>query len=281
MNSLPQYPAKLIIPWAGGKRRLAKKLLPLFPEHHCYVEVFCGSAALYFLRPEPAPIEVINDINRDIANLYRVVQYHLGEFSRQFEWAVTSRELFKWYQNMPPEALTDIQRAARFYYLQQHAFGGYVAKQRFGTTTTRKSAMDWQHIKEKISSAHHRIASTKTTIENLPWRQCIERYDRTHTFFYLDPPYWQTEGYGVPFGFEEYEQIAQIMRTCKGKVMLSINDHPDMRAVFKEFRMIGLDVVYETGRSHSKRKKSRELVIMNWEPEIVKAHCALPSLACA
>ncbi len=281
MNSLPQYPAKPILRWAGSKRRLAKKLLPLFPEHNCYVEVFCGSAALYFLRPEPARVEVINDINREIMNLYRVVQFHLGEFARQFKWAVTSRELFKWYQSMPPEALTDIQRAARFYYLQQNAFGGYVHKPRFGTTTTCKLAMDWQHIKEKIASAHHRIASTKTIIENLPWHQCIERYDRAHTFFYLDPPYWQTEGYGVPFGFEEYEQIAKIMRTCKGKVMLSINDHPDMRAVFKEFRMIELDVVYETGHSNSKRKKSRELVIMNWGPEIVKAKCALPSLACA
>ncbi len=278
MNSLPQYPAKPIIPWVGSKRRLAKKLLPLFPKHHCYVEVFCGSAALYFLRPEPAHIEVINDINRDIANLYRVVQFHLGEFARQFEWAVISRELFKWYQSMPPEALTDIQRAARFYYLQQNAFGGYIHKPRFGTTTTRKSAMDWQHIKEKLLSAHHRIVSTKTIIENLPWRECIERYDRTHTFFYLDPPYWQTEGYGLPFGFEEYEQIAKIMRTCKGKVMLSINDHPDMRTVFKEFRMIGLDIVYETGHSNNKRKESRELVIMNWEQEIVKAKCALPSL---
>ena len=61
---------------------VADKLLPLFPPHECYVEVFCGCAALYFLRPVPEPVEVINNINGDLVNLYRVVQHHLEEFVR-------------------------------------------------------------------------------------------------------------------------------------------------------------------------------------------------------
>ena len=61
----------------------------------------------------------------------------------------------------------------------------------------------------------------------------MRRYDRGHTFFYCDPPYWQTEGYGVPFEFDQYEQLAEFMRSCKGKVMVSINDHPDIRACFE------------------------------------------------
>ncbi|WP_143360456.1 DNA adenine methylase, partial [Escherichia coli] len=54
MQTLP------IVPWIGGKRRLAKHILPLFPAHECYVEPFCGAAALYFLKT-PGKIEVIND----------------------------------------------------------------------------------------------------------------------------------------------------------------------------------------------------------------------------
>ncbi|PXX73975.1 Site-specific DNA methylase [Pseudomonas sp. LAMO17WK12:I10] len=73
-----------IIPWMGGKRRLADRLIPLFPPHECYVEVFAGGAALYFMRPQPAPVEVLNDINGDLVTLYRVVQNHLEEFVRQF-----------------------------------------------------------------------------------------------------------------------------------------------------------------------------------------------------
>jgi len=68
-----------IIPWIGGKRRLADRLIPQFPPHECYVEVFAGGAALYFMRP-PAPVEVINDVNGELVNLYRVVKNHLEEF---------------------------------------------------------------------------------------------------------------------------------------------------------------------------------------------------------
>lgn len=175
--------ANPIIPWLGGKRRLADKLIPLFPPHECYVEVFCGGAALYFLRPMPAHVEVLNDINGELVNLYRVVQHHLEEFVRQFKWALSSRQVFKWMQQQPTEPLTDIQRAARFYYLQHHAFGGRIAGQSFGTATTSPT-INLLRIEEGLSAAHLRLAGG-TTIENLPWKECIERYDRPHTFFYL------------------------------------------------------------------------------------------------
>lgn len=87
-----------IIPWMGGKRRLAKHLLPMFPEHSCYVELFSGGAALFFMRPIPAKVEVLNDINGQLINLYRVVQHHFDEFVRQFEWTLTSRETFSCLQ---------------------------------------------------------------------------------------------------------------------------------------------------------------------------------------
>jgi DNA adenine methylase len=83
-----------IIPWLGGKRRLADRLLPLFPPHVCYVELFCGGAALFFLRQVPAKTEVLNDVNGELVNLYRVVQHHLEEFVRQFKWTISSREVF-------------------------------------------------------------------------------------------------------------------------------------------------------------------------------------------
>ena len=125
-----------IIPWMGGKRRLADRLIPLFPPHECYVEVFAGGGALYFLRPQPAPVEVLYDINGDLVTLYRVVQNHLEEFVRQFKWALSPRQIFEWQKMTRPETLTDIQRAARFFYLQHHAFGGKVSGQTFGTATT-------------------------------------------------------------------------------------------------------------------------------------------------
>ena len=170
--------ANPIIPWIGGKRRLADHLIPRFPAHDCYVEVFAGGAALYFLRP-PAKVEVINDVNGELINLYRVVQHHLEEFVRQFKWALTSRQVFEWLKQTAPETLTDIQRAARFYYLQRNCFGGKVEGQTFGTRTEHPPGLNLLRLEEELSAAHLRLASAY--IERLDWAACVDRYDRPHT----------------------------------------------------------------------------------------------------
>lgn len=255
--------SKPIIPWLGGKRRLADRILPLFPDHTCYVEPFAGGAALYFMRPQPAKVEVLNDLNGDLVNLYRVVQHHLDEFVRQFRWALTSRQLFDWLQDTPPDTLTDIQRAARFYYLQKLSFGSKIESRTFGTATTSAPKLNLLRIEESLSEAHLRLS--RTYIENLPWQSCVEKYDRPHTLFYMDPPYWQTEGYGVDFGWAEYEQMADCLGRLKGKAIISLNDHPDVRRCFRGFHMKSTDITYTVGGG-SKGAKAKELLIFNWKP---------------
>ncbi|EFM0273518.1 DNA adenine methylase [Salmonella enterica] len=249
-----------IVPWIGGKRRLAKHILPLFPAHTCYVEPFCGAAALYFLKT-PSKTEVINDINGELVNLYRVVKHHLEEFIRQFKWALVSRQIYKWLQDTPEETLTDIQRAARFYYLQKQAFGGKVADHTFGTSTTSAPRFNLLRIEEELSMAHLRLS--RTLIEHLDWHQCIERYDRPHTLFYCDPPYWGTEGYGVEFGLENYDHMADLARRIKGKMIISVNDIPEMRQVFNGLNMQSVDISYNL-KVTGKPSPKRELVICNF-----------------
>lgn len=250
-----------IIPWMGGKRRLAEHLLPRFPAHTCYVEAFAGGAALYFLR-QPAEVEVINDINGDVVNLYRVVQHHLEEFVRQFKWALSSREVFKWLQDTSVETLTDVQRAARFFYLQHNAFGAKVQGQNFGTATTAPP-VNLLRIEEQLSAAHLRLSGTY--IERLHWLDCVKRYDRPHTFHYMDPPYWQTEGYGVDFSFSEYEAMADCMRGLRGKALVSINDHPDIRRVFGGLHMETVGINYTVGGG-AKSAERQELIVWSWDP---------------
>jgi DNA adenine methylase len=252
--------AQPIIPWIGGKRRLSQTLLDRFPPHTCYVEVFAGGAALFFLREPPAKVEVINDINGELVNLYRVVQRHLEEFVRQFKWALSSREVFKWMQATPPVVLTDIQRAARFFYLQQLAFGGKVKGQTFGTATTAPP-INLLRIEEKLSEAHLRLASA--FIEHLDWGACIDKYDRAHSFFFIDPPYWQTEGYGTPFQWPEYERLAARLATLKGRAIVTLNDHPDIRAAFAAYRMDRVGISYQVGGA-ARPAKRHELVIYSW-----------------
>lgn len=241
-----------IIPWLGGKRRLADTIIPRFPAHSCYVEVFAGGAALYFLRP-PSEVEVINDVNGELVNLYRVVQRHLEEFVRQFKWAQETR----------PETLTDIQRAARFYYLQHQAFGGKVSGQTWGTATSAPApTVNLLRLEEDLSAAHMRLHGAY--IERLDWQECIRRYDRPHTLFYLDPPYWETAGYGVLFEWPQYQAMADVLGRLQGKAIVSLNDHPDIRACFAGFHMETVPIKYNLSAREAPVERN-ELIIFSWD----------------
>ena len=210
---------------------------------------------------EPSKTEVINDINGDLISLYRVIQHHLEEFVRQFKWALTSRQIFKWLQDTPPETLTDIQRAARFYYLQKLCFGGKVIGQSFGTATTSTPRLNLMRMEEELSAAHLRLS--RVFIEHESWQDCVKRYDRKHTFFYCDPPYYGTEGYGVGFGLEEYSKLAEVAKTMQGKILISLNDIPEMRDIFKDFTIHETKISY-TLSGKTERKQINELIIQNW-----------------
>ena len=252
--------AKPLVPWIGGKRKLADHIFPLFPGHQCYVEPFCGAAALFFLK-QPSEVEVLNDINGDLVNLYRIVKHHLEELYKQFKWALTSRLNWEWLQITPPETLTDVQRAARFLYLQKLAFGGKVDGQTFGTATTSRPRFNIFTLEQDLADAHYRLSNT--TIEHLCWDKVVAKYDRPHTLFYCDPPYWQTEGYGVPFSWGEYEKLEYLARTIKGQMIISINAHPEIRELFKGLPVVEVDYQYTVGGA-SGRSDCTELIYGTW-----------------
>lgn len=266
LNSINEIPhgglvkAAPVVPWVGGKRRLAKRILPTFPAHECYVEPFAGGAALYFLKP-PVTVEVLNDINGELINLYRVVKHHSGELAEQLKGTPISRQMYDWLKVQPIEPLTDIQRAARFLYLQKMAFGGKVVGQNFGTATTTPPRLNLLRIDDELAAAKLRLS--RTYLEHLPWEECIRRYDRPHTLFYLDPPYWGTEGYGVEFGLEQYARMAELARSIKGHMVISVNDIPEMRQAFDGLPMERLEITYTIGGSGRSKGAAGELLIRN------------------
>jgi DNA adenine methylase len=251
-----------ILAWPGGKRRLAKKLIPIITNrpHTCYVEEFAGGGSMFFLK-QPTDVEVLNDANLELVNLYRVVKNHLEEFIHQFKFSLASRQLFEWAKDTPAEVLTDIQRAARFFYIQKLAFGGKVSSQSFGISPSSPPRFNILRLEEDLSQAHLRLS--RVWVEHLDWHSCLMKWDRDYTLHFMDPPYWQTAGYGVPFPLEEYNSIAEAMRTMKGSAILTINDHPEMRKIFKGFRMETVEINYTIGGA-GKGQNRRELIFQNW-----------------
>lgn len=116
--------------YVGGKHRAASLILPPIPEHRTYTEVFAGGAQIFF-RKQPSKLEVLNDLNHDVVNFFRVCQSHYEELVRYLQFTVVSRHWYDLLAKTPPDSLTDIQRAGRFLFLQKNSFAGRVIQQNF------------------------------------------------------------------------------------------------------------------------------------------------------
>lgn len=247
--------------WLGGKCQLSRRIVQSLPEHTCYVEPFAGAAWVLFRKPE-SKVEVINDINREIVIFYRVIQNHLEEFIRYFKWVLVSRDEFERLKRVNPDTMTDIQRAARLYYLQQMCFGGRLQGASLGYSSVRAPRLNLLRIEEHLSAAHLRLA--RAYIECLPYADVIKRYDNVGTVFYIDPPYWDCEhfyGKGI-FEKADFTTLANQLCSIKGNFVLSLNDTPDIRKIFGMFSFESAQVNYTC--SNGKNTKAKELLIRNY-----------------
>ena len=247
--------------WMGGKFQLSKRIVAAIPEHTCYVEPFAGAAWVLFRKPE-SDVEVINDINRELVTFYRCIQHHLEEFVRYFKWVLVARDEFERLKRVEPDTLTDIQRAARFYYLQPQCVGGRITNPSFGYAAVCGPKLNLLRIEETLSAAHLRLA--RAYVECLPYYEIIRRYDKPTTFFYIDPPYWDYENYygkGL-FSREDFGKLAELLAGVQGKFILSLNDTPGVRETFKAFQFEEAEVNYTC--SNGKNLKSGEVLSRNF-----------------
>jgi len=253
---------KGIVPYFGGKSRLAKTIINKIPEHACYVEVFAGGASVFFAK-DPSQAEVINDLDKDLVTLYRAVKHHPEELYRQFKFSLVSRAEFEREKKVNPETLTDIQRAARYLYLQKAAFGGHITGQTFGTCTTGKPRLNLLSLENTIEEAWKRLVHVN--IECKDFRDLIPRYDRPHSFFFLDPPYWNIPGYKHDFTEQDFLDLKEILLGIDGKFLMTINDTPEIRELFGCFSIEETTLKYSCCSSAKARAKVRtELLISNY-----------------
>ena len=247
--------------YVGGKNRLAKQIIEIFPAHTTYVEPFAGGAQVFFHK-EPSRVEVLNDLDGEIVNFFRVCQWHHEELVRYLRYCLVSRRWHRLLQQHNSEALTDIQRPGRFFYLQKNSFGGLVVKQSYHYSVTSTPNYNVAKVPQLIERTHERLQ--KVQIENLPYEQVIARYDRPTTLFNLDPPYWNRKLYRFNFVAEDFEALELRLRKLRGRFILSLNDHPDVRKLFKDFMIRTVKVSY-TAQTNAGRRYS-ELLITNFEP---------------
>lgn len=260
----PVMPVKPVAPYIGGKRNLAKRLCALIASvpHETYAEVFVGMGGVFFRRDQQPRAEVINDWSEDVSTLFRVLQHHYVAFTEMVRFQITSRAGFEKLASIDPASLTDLQRSARFVYLQRLAFGGKVAGRNFGVNPAGTARFDVTKLGPMLEAIHERLSGV--VIERLPWSAFIDRYDRPGTLFYLDPPYFGCEGdYGRDlFDRNQFAQMAEQLRGIKGRFILSLNDHPEVRRIFAEFQFRDEQVRYSVG-GMANSKMAGEVIITN------------------
>lgn len=247
----------------GGKRLLANRLCEMIGKvpHKLYAEPFVGMGGVFFRRPTRARTEIINDASRDVVTLFRMLQRHYTPFVEMLRWQLASRAEFERLASQPAESLTDIERAARFLYLQRMGFGGKVVRQTFGTIYDGGARFDITRLLPLLEDVHDRLAGV--VIECLGYGEFITRYDRPGTLFYLDPPYWGNEtdyGSGM-FTREDFDRLAEILAKLRGsRFILSLNDRKEVRSCFKAFSIKTVETSYSVGGGAA-TKKVKEVVI--------------------
>lgn len=265
MKNLPElspiHPASPPAAYIGGKRSLAKTIIQRInaSPHKTYCEAFVGMGGVFFRRELAPKSEVINDWSGDVANLFRILQRHYPQFMDCLKFQITSRREFERLKACNPSTLTDLERAARFIYLQKLAFGGKVAGRNFGVSTERGARFNLTNLAPILEAVHERLAGV--VIENQPWSSFIDQYDRPGTLFYLDPPYWNSEGdYGKDlFGRDEFAAMAARLAKLKGRFIMSINDVPEIRELFAAFKMEEVSLNYSV--AGGKGTPASELII--------------------
>ncbi|OSA85784.1 UNVERIFIED_ORG: DNA adenine methylase [Clostridium botulinum] len=246
------------VPRMGGKSKLRKTIIEKIPQHICYVELFFGAGWVYFGK-EKSKVEVINDIDKELINLFRMMKYHAPEVERQLEYEFSGRDVFEEYKNYTVEHLTEIHRSVRFLYLISQSFASKGNHYGYGTTSKPKPQIFYEGVLKDIKN---RLRNTY--VENLSFEKIIEKYDREHTFFFCDPPYWETAGYGNDFGEKEHLLLRDKLKNLRGKFLLTINDHPTVREWYKDFNIIETEVNYSISRDKKGRGKYNELIITNY-----------------
>ena len=245
------------ISWIGGKKLLRRQILEQFPESGTfdrYIEVFGGAAWLLFAKEQHAKMEVYNDVNGQLVNLFRVVKYHPEALQKELDWLLMSREQF-FNAIQQVYGLTDIQRAARFFIAIKCSFG----------TDCRSFAVRPLNLGNAVDFL--RTASKRlqhVVIENVDFEQLLKTYDRPGVLFYLDPPYYEAEKY-YPDRFqpEDHERLNQALEKLQGKFILSYNDCPEIRTMYQDYKITETDR-QDNLAAKTQKRRYKELIIKNF-----------------
>ena len=236
---------------------MRKQILKEFPqEMACYVEVFGGAAWILFAKERHAEVEVYNDVNHNLVNMFRCVKYHADALYEELKWVFVSREQFEQAkEDVNNPNLTDIQRAARFFILVKCSFGAKMQDFSGKRVSFSSTVENLELFRERLKS---------TVIEQLDFEKLIALYDREGTLFYADPPYYEAEKYyAEEFLTSDHIRLKESLEKVQGKFILTYNDCPFIRELYREYCIIPIERQSNI-TAPTVKKMYKEIIIKNF-----------------
>jgi len=235
----------------GNKMPLLNKILPLIPQHDVYVELFVGSGALFFNKPLVK--SVLNDLDKDVYyRLQLIKKVPLFEFNDKLN---TLNKLKKEYDK-PLHTLEDKVIHERI-----------KSSNGFNSTPITKSSQIYKDCNPYVIAKqlpHYKEYLKNTTITNKDYAVILHKYDSPTTFFFIDPPYENTDKSFYSNNTFNYEELRDNVDKIKGLFMITLNDSPYIRKVFKGYKIKGIKIINTHYNNTGNIEFRKEIIIMNY-----------------
>ena len=261
---------KTPITYYGGKQTLLKYLLPLIPQHKMYCEPFFGGGAVFFAKPK-SEVEVINDINGEIVNFFKVIKTKFPELQSEIKATLHSRELYKKAMVVyaHPDLFTDVKRAWALWVLTNQGFAGMIGSWGFGKDDSKEAALA---NKRDAFTKEYEDRLTKVQVENNNAIKVIQRCDDKETFIYADPPYiGSDQGHYKGYSENDYRELLDALAKIKGKFLLSSYPSKILATYIKKYKWKVQKVTKSVAVTKHTDKVKTEMIVMNYDPAKMKA----------
>ena len=255
---------------------MAEWIISFFPAHHCYIEPFGGSAAVLLNKPV-SDVEIYNDLDGRIVEL---MDYIKEAPDRLFEEVYNMPYGRPVFQKLKKELIKDaksgglepFERATRFFYIKNVVYGGF---ERGGPRISKVINEATKYYQRCLGIFNISDRLRNVTLEKLDFREIFKRYDGTEVLFYIDPPYYGIDQYGISFKEQDHIDLAAILQKIKAKTIVSYYVLPEIMAMYpgwhveKRYFVKGSVTSKMEDENFKPKEKGAEILLMNFKPELI------------
>lgn len=255
---------KTPISYYGGKQQMLPVIKPLIPNHRIYTESFCGGAAVFWAK-EPAPVEIINDMNGNVANFYKVLRSDLEGLKKHLSATLHSRETYKYALTIYhlPYLFTEMQRAWAFWICTNSGFSHQIGSWAFDSSG--KTVKMLGNKLTMLTTAYAERLKNVTVEQNDACR-IIERFDAPDAFHYVDPPYLNCDqGHYAGYAEDDFKRLLNALSGVKGKFLMSSYPHPLLTEYAAKNGWNTKEIVMHLSASSKSGKRKTEILTANYE----------------